>query len=279
VTAADARLTLAKGDLAAASLQGLVPAVRFRPTIAFQGGATAAAIRPSPSEDAKLDDQLLFGELFEVLEDDGDWAFGQATRSGYVGYVRRADLAARTEPPSHWVNTLAAEVHAEPSQRSASLGALPMNALVGVEVRDGAFALAAGLGWLRSEQISPIGVHVSDYVAAAERFLGQPYLWGGRGGGGIDCSGLVQQGLFAAGRASPRDADQQASLGLAIAAEDLRRGDLVFWREHVAIVTAPGRILHASADHGAVVAEPLTEALERRGRRSDEPIAWRRPVG
>jgi cell wall-associated NlpC family hydrolase len=278
VNARDARTTLIHGDVAAASLQGLAPAERFRATTTFQGAAPAASVRPSPGEDAKLDDQLLFGELFEVLDDDGDWAFGQAIRSGYVGYVRREDLTARTEPPSHWVNTLAAEVHAEPRQRSASLGALPMNALVGVEVRDGAFALAAGLGWLRSEQISPIGVHVADYVAAAERFLGQPYLWGGRGGGGIDCSGLVQQGLFAAGRASPRDADQQASLGSAIAAEDLRRGDLVLWLEHVAIVTAPDRILHASFDHGAVVTEPLAEALDRRGGRGDDPIAWRRPV-
>lgn len=276
--AADARLTLAKGDLAAASLQGLVPAERYRPTTTLQAAVPAAGVRPSPDEDARLDDQLLFGELFEVLEDDGDWAFGQATRSGYVGYVRRADLAASTEAPSHWVNALAAEIHAEPGERAASLGALAMNALVGIEVRDGAFALAAGLGWLRSEQLSPIGIHVADYVAAAERFLGQPYLWGGRGGGGIDCSGLVQQGLMAAGRASPRDADQQTSLGLAVPAEDVRRGDLVFWREHVAIVAAPGRILHASFDHGAVVVEPLAEALERRGGRGDEAIAWRRPV-
>ena len=274
----DARTTLARGDLAAASLQGLVPARRFAPTSILHGAALAAGLRASPDEAARLDDQLLFGELFEVLERDNGWAFGQARRSGYVGYVREADLAARSQTPSHWVNVVAAEVRSEPAERAQSLSAAPMNALVNVEVRDGAFALAADLGWLRSEQLSPIGVHVADYVAAAERFLGQPYLWGGRGGGGIDCSGLVQQGLFAAGWAWPRDVDQQASLGVGVGADDLRRGDLVFWAQHVAIVTAPGRVLHASFDHGAVVTEPLAEALARRARRGDHPVAWRRPV-
>ena len=80
-----------------------------------------------------------------------------------------------------------------------------------------------------------------DYVAVAERFLETPYLWGGRTSEGIDCSGLVQTALAAAGVASPRDSDmQEAGLGEPIAIDDprttLERGDLVFWKGHVGIM-------------------------------------------
>ena len=96
--------------------------------------------------------------------------------------------------------------------------------------------------------LKPIGEDETDFVAVAERFLGVPYLWGGKTAFGLDCSGLVQIALTACGMSCPRDSDmQEAALGAAVAAapdhSNLARGDLVFWKGHVAIVRDRANLL------------------------------------
>jgi cell wall-associated NlpC family hydrolase len=149
-----------------------------------------------------------------------------------------------------------------------------MNAMVAVEGQEGRFVKAAGR-WFVEEHLAPVGHAEADYVAVAERFVGTPYHWGGRESLGLDCSGLVQQALYASGRACPRDSDQQAAMGEPV--EALRRGDLVFWRGHVAIMTSEHDVIHANAWHMAVVVEPLAEAVARRSRLGGgEPTGFRR---
>src|SRR6201999_3247102 len=107
-------------------------------------------------------------------------------------------------------------------------------------------------GWhLPLRHIGDIDKYEEDFVAVAERFVGTPYLWGGKSSLGIDCSGLVQIALTAAGTGCPRDSDmQQGSIGKALDPtqwKKLRRGDLIFWKGHVAIVRDSNSIVHANA--------------------------------
>jgi cell wall-associated NlpC family hydrolase len=109
---------------------------------------------------------------------------------------------------------------------------------------------------------------VADFVAAAERFVGVPYLWGGKTRFGLDCSGLVQTALQAAGQLCPRDSDmQETELGHSLQSDDfleaLERGDLLFWKGHVGIMTDGFMLLHANAHHMATVIEPVRGAVER----------------
>lgn len=273
----DPRVTLARPDLAALELQGVVPAAHYRRPRAMICAAPAAAIRRSADDRAEQLDQLLFGEHFEVLDEAAGWAWGRARRDGYVGYAPVSSLAAAGPAPTHWVSALRAYAFSEPDIKSAPTGLYSMNALVAVEARQGRFAKAAGAGWFVEAHLSPVGVFASDPAALAEQFLGAPYLWGGRESLGLDCSGLVQQALFACGRACPRDTDQQAMLGAPAAFDGLRRGDLVFWRGHVAIMLDAARIIHANAHHMAVAIEPLDAAVARiRAAGGGEPVAFRR---
>ena len=268
-------MTLARDGIAARSLEGIVPAARYIDTTTRQTKIPSASLRRAPSPAAEQLDQLLFGELFEVLDEADGWAFGKAMRDGYVGYVEAAALGGPPTAPTHTVRALRTYAFSAPSIKAPPAGLYSMNALISAEGREGRFVKAAGR-WFVEEHLVPIGEVEADYVAVAERFVGTPYHWGGRESLGLDCSGLVQQALYASGRACPRDSDQQAAMGEPV--EALRRGDLVFWRGHVAIMTSEAEIIHANGWHMAVVIEPLAEAAARISRLGGgEPTALRRP--
>jgi len=272
----DPRLTLARDGIAARSLQGIVQAARYIDTTVWQTQVPSTSLRRTPSFAGEQLDQLLFGELFEVLDEADGWAFGRARRDGYVGYVDAAALGAQSGPPTHWVTALRAYGYSGPSIKAAPVGLYSMNALICAEGREGRFVKTSG-GWFVAEHLAPIGEVAADFVEVAERFVGTPYYWGGRESLGLDCSGLVQQALYAAGRTCPRDSDQQAAMGEAVPAEKLQRGDLVFWRGHVAIMINAIDIVHANGNRMAVTIEPLAEAIARTSASGGgEPTAYRR---
>jgi cell wall-associated NlpC family hydrolase len=259
----DDRVTPLRDGLASVVLEGLVPAQRYVEPQRLRLAVPAAGVRRSPDPWAEQVDQLLFGEQFDALESAQGWTWGQARRDGYVGYVETAALAPLGAAATHRVAAVHAYAFASPDIKAPATGPYSLNALVTAAARDGRFLQAEGGGWFVAEHLAPVGMFDADFVAVAERFLGAAYVWGGREGQGLDCSGLVQQALLACGRACPRDTDHQAQMGRPIAAEALRRGDLVFWPGHVAIALDSGRILHASGHQMAVVIEPLAEAVAR----------------
>jgi cell wall-associated NlpC family hydrolase len=268
----DPRTALMRPDLADALLEGLVRAERFAPAIAHGCAAPVTAIRRAPDDRAEQLDQLLFGETFRVLETGRGWGWGQAARDGYVGHVRLADLKPAPPAPTHRVSALRAYAFSRPDIKAAPVGLYSLNALAAVEDETGRFLKVAGSGWFVREQLAPIGQMEADPAAVAQRFLGAPYQWGGRESLGLDCSGLVQQALYACGRACPRDSDMQALIGHPVVSADLARGDLVFWRGHVGMMLDEARLIHANAHHMQVAIEPLAQAVARIG----EPIALRR---
>lgn len=274
----DPRLTLARPDLADLDLQGLVAAERYEAPTPRQVAVPTAALRKAAHPMAEQWDQLLFGELFRVLEVKDGFAWGQAARDGYVGFVAEDDLAAPGEPATHQVAVPRTYAFAEPNIKARPVGLYSLNALTAIEATDGRFAKGEGTGWFVAAHLAPVGVALTDYVAVAEGYLGAPYQWGGRESLGLDCSGLVQQALAACGRAVPRDTDMQLAFFAPITAEDRRRGDLVFWKGHVAILLDADTILHANAHHMAVAIEPLAETIARVEAAGGGPVTgWRRP--
>jgi hypothetical protein len=262
VSAVDQRLILARPGLAARSLEGLMLAEAFGDTTIMRCASPSADVRHDPSDTAGLDTQLLFGERFEVLERGDSYAFGQVLRDGYVGHVREADLGPVAALPTHRVRAPRTYGFAEPDLRSQPTGLYSMNALVTAGEGDGRFVLTDA-GHIFEGHLAPVGTFEADPAEVAERFLGAPYLWGGRESLGLDCSGLVQQAMEACGRACPRDADQQAELGRAVGRDELRRGDLVCWNGHIAMMLDRERIIHANGFHVAVAVEPLADAIAR----------------
>lgn len=259
----DRRTTPARPDLAAVSLRGQVEAARFVEGEAMTITAGRASLCASPSVDASQDSELLFGEQVTVYDRAEGWAWVQAAGDGYVGYLRQEALG-ELPPAGLKVAALMAPVFSAPDLKTPVRDLLPMNALVPVRAQPGDYVEITPGAFLHRCHTAPLDQRESDFAAVAERFVGVPYVWGGKTFAGQDCSGLVQTALAACGAAAPRDTDmQEAALGQPVDLDDARRGDLVFWKGHVGIVLDGGRLLHANAFHMQVAIEPLSEAVAR----------------
>ncbi|WP_109261139.1 C40 family peptidase [Hyphobacterium indicum] len=270
------RLLAARGDVAAAHLKGQIEAGRYVEPVDMQVTAGVAAIRRTPRDDGPMDTQALFGEVFAVLEEKDGWAWGFSRHDGYVGYIDMAALSAPVRPVTHRVSALRTYLFSGPDLKSAPHCLLSMNAKINAGEKRGRFVDAGGSGWVFEGHLVSLDHAEPDYVTVAERFAGTPYLWGGKESLGLDCSGLVQTSLEAAGISILRDTDMQESELAArfstIAADAPRqRGDIVFWSGHVGIMVDETRILHANAHYLQTVIEPVSET-ERRAVSNDSPV-------
>ncbi len=263
----DPRVTPARADLAAKALEGKVSAARYVEGRVYEVVDPQAPLRLEPLPDAPLATEALAGERVTIYEANAEgWAWGQLAADGYVGWFSANALAPAGAPATHKVSALRTFGFPGPSIKLPPLEALPLGARLAIVRVEDRLAVTRSGAYVPVPHLAPLDFVEPDFVAVAERFLGVPYLWGGKTALGIDCSGLVQVALTAAGRVCPRDSDmQEAALGVPLANPErrLQRGDLVFWKGHVAIVRDGNTLIHANAFHMAVAIEPLAEAIAR----------------
>ncbi|HYD32084.1 MAG TPA: NlpC/P60 family protein [Azospirillaceae bacterium] len=262
----DPRRTPFRPDLAAVHLKGRIAAERYVEGVARPVRQGTAALHGQPDAFRPLTSQLLFGEVFTVYEERDGWAWGQNGTDGYVGYVRADALGDTGIPATHAVTALRTFIFPHPDLKTPPMDALSLTSRLAVTGEARGYLELAGGGWVFAKHAAPLSTGEPDYVATAERFLGVPYLWGGRSSLGLDCSGLAQIALAHAGIPAPRDSDmQREEVGALIEGQPCRRGDLVFFPGHVGIMLDAERLLHATALVLAVTVEPLSAVADRAG--------------
>ena len=278
----DRRLNIFRPDLAAETLKGKVEAERFVSGTPAQVVAPVIGLRPSPDLAVGIDTELLMGETVQVFELANGWAWVQADADAYAGYAPESaigDVVAAT----HRIVVPRSFLYPSAELRKPPVAALSMGSrmtfVAEAETRGTKYLLTEKGEGVIAAHCRPINEAISDdYVSVALRFLETPYLWGGRSGLGIDCSGLVQMSMAMVGKFAQRDTDMQVkSLGAEITREELRRGDLVFWKGHVGIMEDAETLLHSNGNTMSVTRENLDAAIKRIGWLYEMPTAYRRP--
>ena len=269
-----------KRGLAADYLRGIVSSEKYSAGEVFQVRINVVPLKKFPEEASERVSELLYGEEIIIYQIVNEWAWGQSKTDGYVGYVLMNHISRELKENTHEVSALRAFVFEKPDIKTRAITCLSMTSQVNITETKDSFAYAESLGWIFEKSVKTIGSVENDFVSVAQRYIGTPYLWGGRSSFGIDCSGLVQLSLRRIGVLCPRDTDQQASsIGFSIGNKTttLLRGDLIYMHGHVAIVVDSNTILHANAFHMSVEHEELGSFLKRLKQDNIHIVQVRRP--
>jgi hypothetical protein len=280
MTALDPRLNPYRRDIAARHLEGRVDAAQFVDGTLCEVIEPIADVRRDPAHEAPLDTQALKGERVTVYEtSDEGWAWGQLENDSYVGYLSANALGPVGPLPTHRVSVPRTFGFPGPDIKLPPMIALPMGARIDIARETERFAVNH-YGWhFPLSHVVPLSHRQPDFVAVAESLLNAPYLWGGKSSLGIDCSGLVQVSLQAAGITCPRDTYmQERTLGQQTSLGELRRGDLMFWKGHVAIAIDAATVIHANAHHMQVAVEPVAGAIARIKKSGSDVTAVKRLI-
>ena len=238
----------------------------------FTVTAPVASLYSKPSKIQPLASQIIFGQQLDIYKLHRGWAWGQrfthTRRKGYIGYIKAAVLSDEIIRPTHHVSAMGGPVFTKPDIKSPVQMVLPLNSRISSGGSSDDFIKIGPKRFLHAKHLSPMSkrLRIEKFVSVAEAHMGLPYIWGGVSSFGLDCSGLVQSSLYAAGHDAPRDSDMQmAALGqaLPIRQSGLKRGDLIFWKGHVGIMLGAAQMIHANAYHMKVASEPLSEAVLR----------------
>jgi cell wall-associated NlpC family hydrolase len=277
MSALDSRLDAYRADLAEERLRGIVAASRYVSGTPVRIAAPLASLRRAPSADAMQIAEALMGEPALMFETKGEWAWIKLDGDGYVGYAQASSLSTEIVEVTHRISAVSTMLFPRPDLKSQPVRFIGMNARIAVTGMEGDYLRTHDGHYVFAAHAKPRDLFEDDFVAVAERFLHVPYLWGGKSSVGLDCSGLVQLALQAAGIACPRDTDmQERTLGTPVDRSELRRGDLVFWQGHVGIMRDATHLLHANGHHMMVVIEPLSEAAARIAAKGKEICAIKR---
>ena len=260
----DPNVNAYRPDLASERLRGIVAAERYADGERRQARRGTVPMREAPAPGARQVSELLFGEDFVVLDEADGWVWGQCVDDDYVGYAAADAFRAEPLQPTHKVGALGAHVFSEPDLKSRPLDSVSLGSRVAVVERSGRYARLADRGWLHDAALAPLDATELDFVATALRYLGVPYLWGGRSALGLDCSGLAQVALSQAGIACPRDAYmQEEAVGEAAPLDGpYRRGDLVVFPGHCGLMIDDSDMVHANATAMCVSVDPLSRVVE-----------------
>jgi cell wall-associated NlpC family hydrolase len=284
----DKRLHAFRSDLADMRLRGLVEATDFVVGVEMQISDPIVDIRKEPRPDASVDSQALYGETVLLFEDNEGFGWAQLQTDNYVGYVAMNALKQTLTAPTHVIHAPRTFAYPGADMKFPITKALSMGSYLTIvgdaETRGTRYLKLASGEFVVAHHARAISDHAPDPVSVALDLLGTPYLWGGRSAFGIDCSSLIQLSHAMCGQRLQRDSDMLSQsaghqIGEGAIHDPLQRGDLVFWKGHVAFMEDAETMLHASGHSMAVVREPYHPALERIKAMYGLPTMYRRIVG
>ena len=213
------------------------------------------------SKFSEVTSQILYGEKFKILSRNKDWIKIKTSFDNYIGYIKNRKYT-NIHKPSHKVSSLKAIIFKKPNIKTKYF--LPFASKISIIQESKRFIEYDKNRWIKKRDIRKINHLEKDYSKILRLFLKTKYLWGGKTYKGIDCSAILQLLYYYNNKFYPRDTKDQIKYSIKNAKRRIfKKGDIIFWKGHVAICINSKELIHAYGPKRKVLIMPITETINR----------------
>jgi len=206
--------------------------------------------------------QLLYGDTFKKLEQEGSWLRIKNDSDNYKGYIKNKKFNLNHKN-THKVYILHANLYSKPNEKSKIKKKLSFGSKVKITQQRGKF-LGFDKFWIKKNSLKKINFKTKNYFKDINKFINVKYKWGGKHFAGIDCSGLIQLFLNFNNKFCPRDTkDQIKYFKKKAKLVNIKKNDLIFWKGHVAVALSKHRLIHAYGPLKKTVIMPIKKTINR----------------
>ena len=218
-------------------------------------------IYKKPSEVSEVTSQILYGEKFKILFKNKNWIKIKVSFDNYIGYIKNKNYT-NSYKPTHKVFILKASIFNKPNNKTKYF--LPFASRISMIQENKKFIEFEKNKWIKKTDIKKIDHIEMNYLKILKLFLKAKYIWGGKTYKGVDCSAILQLLYFYNNKFYPRDTKDQIKYSIKNSERRIfKKGDIIFWKGHVAICINSKKLIHAYGPEKRVLIMPITETIDK----------------
>ncbi len=216
----------------------------------------------SASKTSKISTQLLYGEKFNLIQKNKDFLKIKTDFDNYVGFIRVGRFNKRLNK-THKVCVLKSKIYSKPKRKFRTKKYLPFSSEIEILEKKNNFIMFEKNKWIRFNELEAIKNQNRDFTKIFKLFLNCKYKWGGKSFDGIDCSALLQIYYKFNNKFFPRDTIDQVKIKKGIVKKKVfKKGDIIFWKGHVAICLNSKNLIHAYGPRKKVLIMPINQTIK-----------------
>ena len=218
-------------------------------------------IYKKPNAFSEVTSQILYGEKFKIISKNKNWIKIKVSFDNYTGYIKNKYYT-KDHQPTHKIFTLKANIYNK--QKNKTKNFLPFASRISIINENKKFIEFEKNKWIKKNDIKKINHIEKDYLKVLKMFLKIKYLWGGKTYRGIDCSAILQLFFYYNNKFYPRDTKDQIKYSAKKnKSKVFKKGDIIFWKGHVAVCINAQKLIHAYGPEKKVLIMNIKETINR----------------
>ena len=218
-------------------------------------------IYKKPNAFSEVTSQILYGEKFKIISKNKNWIKIKVSFDNYTGYIKNKYYT-KDHQPTHKIFTLKANIYNK--QKNKTKNFLPFASRISMIDENKKFIEFEKNKWIKKVDIKKINHIEKDYLKVLKMFLKIKYLWGGKTYRGIDCSAILQLFFYYNNKFYPRDTKDQIKYSAKKnKSKVFKKGDIIFWKGHVAVCINAQKLIHAYGPEKKVLIMNIKETINR----------------
>ncbi len=218
-------------------------------------------IHKKPNAFSEVTSQILYGEKFKIISKNKNWIKIKVSFDNYTGYIKNKYYT-KDHQPTHKIFTLKANIYNK--QKNKTKNFLPFASRISMIDENKKFIEFEKNKWIKKKDIKKINHIEKDYLKVLKMFLKIKYLWGGKTYRGIDCSAILQLFFYYNNKFYPRDTKDQIKYSAKKnKSKVFKKGDIIFWKGHVAVCINAQKLIHAYGPEKKVLIMNIKETINR----------------